>query len=289
MLQLCLEQPLVTEMFGRFRQSHGWEHNGNRNVNHLIVIGLDGEAVFQLDEEQYHIRRGDMLIVPAETFYTAETRNGFEYDFLHIRPEALRRVSEEEARSALDVPPYPPRNFQLRPTQYDCLFLDILIHLEEWFDRVLFDLTRCRSYMVTATPRDKVLLDLCVAQMLAEVSERCSSRLSPVPPYPELLTRILAWIRQNFAGDATLTTIAGHFQVSKTYVSRLFRTYLSATVTEYVNELRLQYASELLRLSSMNISQIAAGVGFGNVYYFSRLFSRRFGISPTAYRKQGSA
>ena len=82
MLQLCLEQPLVTEMFGRFRQSHGWEHNGNRNVNHLIVIGLDGEAVFQLDEEQYHIRRGDMLIVPAETFYTAETRNGFEYDFL---------------------------------------------------------------------------------------------------------------------------------------------------------------------------------------------------------------
>ena len=39
----------------------------------------------------------------------------------------------------------------------------------------------------------------------------------------------------------------------------------------------------------MNVSQIAAGVGFGNVYYFSRLFSRRFGISPTAYRKQGSA
>ena len=51
MLQLCLEQPLVTEMFGRFRQSHGWEHDGNRNGSHLIVIGLDGEAVFRLDEE----------------------------------------------------------------------------------------------------------------------------------------------------------------------------------------------------------------------------------------------
>lgn len=225
MLQLCLEQPLVTEMFGRFRQSHGWEHNGNRNVNHLIVIGLDGEAVFQLDEEQYHIRRGDMLIVPAETFYTAETRNGFEYDFLHIRPEALRRVSEEEARSALDVPPYPPRNFQLRPTQYDCLFLDILIHLEEWFDRVLFDLTRCRSYMVTATPRDKVLLDLCVAQMLAEVSERCSSRLSPVPPYPELLTRILAWNPAEFCRrcdvDDDCRTFSGFQNLCITFVPDL--------------------------------------------------------------------
>ena len=135
--------------------------------------------------------------------------------------------------SAISAP-----NFQLQPTRYDCLFLDVLIHLEEWFDRVLFDLARCRNCMVAATPRDKVLLDLCVAQMLAEVSERCSSRLSPAPAYPELLTRILAWIRQNFTADATLTAIAEHFQVSKTYVSRLFRTYLSATVTEYVNELR---------------------------------------------------
>ena len=231
-----------------------------------------------------------MLIVPAGTFYTAETRNGFEYDFLHIRPEALRRVSEEEARSALDVPPYPPRNFQLRPTRYDCLFLDVLIHLEEWFDRVLFDLARCRKLHGGG---DSLGIRCCWTCAWPKCWQKSASAAAAAfhrhRPYPELLTRILAWIRQNFAADATLTAIAGHFQVSKTYVSRLFRTYLSATVTEYVNELRLQYASELLRLSSMNVSQIAAGVGFGNVYYFSRLFSRRFGISPTAYRKQGSA
>ena len=132
----------------------------------------------------------------------------------------------------------------------------------------------------------KLLLDLCVSQLLAEISGQCSSRLTPEPEYPELLMRMLLWIQRNFTGDATLSAVSAHFGVSKTYAARLFRTHLSTTLTGYVNELRLQHAAELLRLSAMNISQIAAAVGFGDVYYFSRLFRRRFRISPSAYRKQ---
>ena len=148
-------------------------------------------------------------------------------------------------------------------------------------------LNHCRDYAALASPWDKALLDLCVSQMLVEVSRRCSSQFAPAPAYPELLSRMILWIRQNFTGGITLADTAAHFQLSKAYVARLFRTYLSMTLTEYVNELRLQYASELLRLSTMNVSQIAVSVGFGNVYYFSRLFHRRFGISPTDYRRQG--
>ena len=286
MLQLCLEQPLVTEMYGCFRQSHGWEHAGHSLSSHLVVIGLEGEAVFRFDGREYSIRRGELLIVPARTFYTAETRNGFAYDFLHIHEPALRRVSEEEARKSLEALSQPAKNFSLPATRYDCLFLDVWIPLGDQFERVLFELTRCRGYAAAITPRKKLLLDLCVSQLLAEISGQCSSRLTPEPEYPELLMRMLLWIQRNFTGDATLSAVSAYFGVSKTYAARLFRTHLSTTLTGYVNELRLQHAAELLRLSAMNISQIAAAVGFGDVYYFSRLFRRRFRISPSAYRKQ---
>lgn len=286
MLQLCLEQPLVTEMYGCFRQSRGWGHTGQSLASHLLVVGLEGEAVFRFDRREYPIRRGELLIVPAHTFYTAETQNGFAYDFLHIRESALRRVSEEEARKSLKTPAVSAKNFWLPATRYDCLFLDIWIPLGDQFERVLFELTRCRGYAAAITPQKKLLLDLCVSQLLAEISSECSSRLTPEPEYPELLMRMLLWIQRNFVGDASLSAVSAYFGVSKTYAARLFRRHLSTTVTGYVNELRLQHAAELLRLSTMNISQIAVGVGFGNVYDFSRLFHRRFRISPSVYRKQ---
>jgi transcriptional regulator GlxA family with amidase domain len=135
--------------------------------------------------------------------------------------------------------------------------------------------------------KKKVLLDLCVAQLLVHISEQFSRQLVRAPAHPELLTRMLLWLQIHYAGNVTLTTLADHFRVSKAYTARLFRKHLSTTVTTYINELRLHHATELLRLSTMNISQIAAGVGFSNVYYFSRLFQQYFHISPSAYRRQG--
>ena len=99
---------------------------------------------------------------------------------------------------------------------------------------------------------------------------------------------MLIWLQSSYAEQTTLTSLSERFGLSKTYIARLFRRYLNTTATNYINLLRLRHAAELLRLSQMNVSQIAVGVGFCNVYYFSRLFSRTYGISPSEYRRQHS-
>lgn len=52
------------------------------------------------------------------------------------------------------------------------------------------------------------------------------------------------------------------------------------TTTEYINEVRLKKSIELLKDGNMNITEIAINCGFNDVNYFSRLFKKRYGVSP---------
>lgn len=76
-----------------------------------------------------------------------------------------------------------------------------------------------------------------------------------------------------------------HFTVG--WFIREFRRYVGVTPLQYVIDLRMARAQELLSHSDCPIAQIAALVGYDNPLYFSRLFRGRTGMSPLQYRKQG--
>ena len=78
-------------------------------------------------------------------------------------------------------------------------------------------------------------------------------------------------------------SLSERFSLSKEHICSLFRGELGITVSEYVNMVKLNHAVELLSNSSMNVSQISEYLGYSSVYYFSRLFKRRYGVSPTGY------
>ena len=56
------------------------------------------------------------------------------------------------------------------------------------------------------------------------------------------------------------------------------------TVTGYINDIRLKKSIELLRTNTLNITEIAIKCGFNDANYFSRIFKRKFGVSPLKYK-----
>lgn len=84
---------------------------------------------------------------------------------------------------------------------------------------------------------------------------------------------------------ADLARIAG---VSTRYYSRLFSAYYGMPPKEYILRLQIDRAKELLTGTSRPVTQIALDSGFGDVYYFSRVFRKRTGFSPGGYRKEGN-
>ncbi len=80
-----------------------------------------------------------------------------------------------------------------------------------------------------------------------------------------------------------LQGIATMLQLNPLYIGRVFKNYTQLSVNEYINEVRLVKAAELLRSSRLSIQDISYEVGIDNPNYFYTLFKKKFGDTPKAY------
>lgn len=89
--------------------------------------------------------------------------------------------------------------------------------------------------------------------------------------------------------ELNLQLLAQRLNISQSYLGRQFHEYTGKTVTEYLNDIRMEKAKELLiQNSDRSVQQIAADVGFSNPGYFATKFKKYFSISPTSFRSNSS-
>lgn len=94
------------------------------------------------------------------------------------------------------------------------------------------------------------------------------------------------YINHNYNKHITLTLIAEKVNLSSSYLCRLFKSEMGMSITNYINQLRMEKAGELLRNSSINVymKEISAAVGIDDQLYFSRIFKKYYGVTPSEYR-----
>lgn len=98
---------------------------------------------------------------------------------------------------------------------------------------------------------------------------------------------ILRYISQHYAEDITLDLLAESVELSRTYVSGLFKKETGVNLTNYITNYRIEKAKELLRDTNLRSYEVAEKVGFLDESYFSRSFKKITGESPNTYKKGG--
>ena len=98
--------------------------------------------------------------------------------------------------------------------------------------------------------------------------------------------QIEKYINDNIAWDLSIEHLCTHFSVSRAELYQLFHTNFSASVADYIRSKRIALAEQMIRGTTMQISEIAANVGFYDYNYFSKVFHKKFGVSPREYRKK---
>ncbi|MBR3843908.1 MAG: helix-turn-helix domain-containing protein [Clostridia bacterium] len=96
----------------------------------------------------------------------------------------------------------------------------------------------------------------------------------------------MQYIFQHFREKLTLSRIAAESGYEPHYFSALFRKETGQCLTDFITELRLNYAKTLLNSTDLPITVIGQKGGFGSQSNFFRLFKQQFGCTPTQYRKQ---
>lgn len=92
------------------------------------------------------------------------------------------------------------------------------------------------------------------------------------------------WFSRHLSMPADLEAVAREFGVSKSYLCRRARRELGTTLGDLFESMKTEWAGVLLRESSLRISEIARRVGYEDPCYFSRVFRKRTGLSPRAWR-----
>lgn len=93
------------------------------------------------------------------------------------------------------------------------------------------------------------------------------------------------YINCNYMKDIGISDVAEHLHISESYLSKLFKAETSFTFVEYLANVRIKKAVELLKTSSIKIYEAANMVGFKDYRYFSMIFKKMVGISPTEYKR----
>ncbi len=100
-----------------------------------------------------------------------------------------------------------------------------------------------------------------------------------------LIKKAVAYIQNNFSKeDISLNTIAEAIYLSPSYFSRMFKEYTGENVSDYIIRLRINMSRELLRNTNLNINDITEKIGYTSSKYFSKLFRKVVGLTPSAYR-----
>ena len=103
--------------------------------------------------------------------------------------------------------------------------------------------------------------------------------------YSPLIRKVMVNIDKDLTGDLTLRTQARLLAVNPSYLSAAFKKDTGFTLTEYVTRKRMEYARFLLDSTNMQIHTIASYCGIPDICYFTKIFKRQVGMSPTEYRK----
>ena len=118
------------------------------------------------------------------------------------------------------------------------------------------------------------------------LKDRISSLLNEDKDSRTIILKAKQYIKKNYVEEVTLETIAEHLGLSASYFSRLFSKETGECFTDYLTEIRIQAAKELLKNSNCKVYEVSGLVGYDNPHYFSRIFKKVTGVAPLEFKAE---
>lgn len=149
------------------------------------------------------------------------------------------------------------------------------------FKRMIRELQRCQDHY-------EEMLSLLLRHLFIVIQRRLSTEQKLRNEYLDAeMEAAIQYFNDNYNKEISIEKYAAQRGMSVSWFIRNFRQYTDTTPMQYLVSLRIANAQMLLETTSCSVTEIGAIVGYDNPLYFSRLFKKQKGVSPSEYRKQG--
>lgn len=280
-------------MLGQIRYSEPWIHFSRCINEQVLYVIREGNMYLQEDGVRYHLTAGDFFLLEPGLPHEGYQKVPCDYYYAHFTHPDMHRVTDEKAAMALlaekrrqslisynldendptDPITYLPKHFHLSGGEFKSQLhaaVECYDSREEHYKRRAS--TQIHSFLL------QVAHDHLLAQNSAQGRKMRKS--------DAVAEQLLHFLNQNYSKCLTSRDIEEMFEVNFDYINRVFSHMTGSPIFTYINILRIYNAKQLIATTDLPFSEIAYLVGIEDRYYFSKLFRKMTGVSPTEYYKE---
>lgn len=229
-----------------------------------IYYLIRGEINYLIGDKIYDVCSGDLVLIPKSTLHrtVVNSQEGYERILVNISDEYI----EESVKSCFEHFHY---------------------HLKDKYafeiKKKLFELGE--QYSIQDEFQERMIKDKIYNFLVYLVRiNRKKTDVFSLKNNNTLIDESMRFISEHFSEDLTLQKVADYFAISREYFSSIFNKETGYGFSEYLNQVRISHAMELLKNPNMTVTEAAYKSGFNDSSYFAVVFKKISGISPKKFQ-----
>lgn len=230
----------------------------------ILIYCLEGQGTVKIKREEYQLNPGDFVLIPAATAhqYAAGETNPWTIYWVHFKGQMATHIinSFREKNGSFKG----TANFQ---DSRILLFEDIYSNLEMGY-----------------STDNLCYVNLCLQFFLTSFIFDANYNMADKKRSNDTINCSINFMQKNIDKMLTLNSLAESVHLSASHFSFLFRKKTGFSPIEHFNHLKVQKACQYLLFTDLRIKEIADKLGIEDQYYFSRMFTKIMGMSPSVYR-----
>jgi AraC-like DNA-binding protein len=239
---------------------------------------ISGNAMLECDKKCFNVGSGDIAVINSnELHYLESLSDDLEFYVIRIDLPFLFSNKVDLCQTKYLAPLSQNLITFSNLIEDDDQILDCIVKMfHEYSDRKIgFELqVKSSIYQLIV-----FLLRGHISKIMT--SEELASKVNSLKRFDSILN----YLAEHYTEKISVSELAEKGNITVFYFCRIFKQLTGKTMTEYVNQLRLEKSTEYLKKGELNITEIALKCGFEGVNYYSRLFRRYYHVSPTKFRE----
>ncbi|NQX64326.1 AraC family transcriptional regulator [Paenibacillus qinlingensis] len=263
-----------------------WNTHARIITDYLLLYVQEGSAELSIDANKHSLKPGQFSFIQPGVLHQIESESPLTVLALHFdlfpsgggerlpmimpvergnQPELVNLQPDLTTFADIDVP------VVFKSTRHEWM-VDVLLQIIEHWNRQ-HALAKLQAHVYAA----EIILELLKEYTSHESSEHKNTiSLNWVPAY----------MQYRLSEPLSVEEMARKAFMSRSYFSMIFRNQFGIAPHQYLLKLRLDYATDLLRGTSMSLQSISDSCGFSSVHHFSKMYKLRFGCPPSQTRRE---
>ncbi|MBT3146948.1 AraC family transcriptional regulator [Neptunomonas phycophila] len=268
MVSLLSQHPLAKDLYplglGYYKQALNHTMSRNKHDDYLMIYCLDGEGKLTINNQIHTVKAGDIICLPKGVAHAYKASEATPWTIYWVH------FSGDKSEDFIDYLAINSNNYVFP--------LGIHSRLTSDFESLL----ECRQYSYninafvhTASLLRQILTHIAQLQPLAK--QQAAHNFD--------LERVHSLMQARVHEQLELEALAETVSLSKFHFIKKYKELTGTTPINHFIHLKVERACHLLDVTTKSINEISFAVGYEDAYYFSRIFKKIMGISPSQYRR----